>query len=104
MFATCILGGFVSEMGFLLSFLYMTGWVTEYSEQGSAKEISQAVGTLSLIVGNGVGLLIGIIAEQTVVAPFFYLSFVLKAIPLLVLSLLGQYLSKGGILVCFVML
>jgi len=64
-FAVCMIGSFISEMGFLLSFLFMTGWITKYSDVHTAKEISQEVGTLSLLIGNGFGLALALLAENT---------------------------------------
>jgi hypothetical protein len=92
-FGACLMGDFLAEMGFLLSFLYMTGWVSQYTDLGSAKEICQQVGTFSLIFGNSMGLLIGYMAERTqVVAPFFYVAFILKGIPLIILATMGNNL------------
>jgi hypothetical protein len=31
-FGVCMIGSLISEMGFLLSFLYMTGWISAYTE------------------------------------------------------------------------
>ena len=30
-FGVCMVGSLISEMGFLLSFLYMTGWISAYT-------------------------------------------------------------------------
>jgi MFS family permease len=39
-FAVCMVGAFISEMGFLLSFLFMTGWLTKYLPDDAARELS----------------------------------------------------------------
>lgn len=89
-FGVCMMGSLISEMGFLLSFLYMTGWVSAYTELSEAKEISQIVGTYSLCIGSFVGLVFGYLADKTRVAPFLYISFILRGLALLTLAIFGE--------------
>ena len=101
-FGVCMVGSLISEMGFLLSFLYMTGWISAYTELSKAKEISQIVGTYSLCVGSFVGLIFGFFADKTRVAPFLYISFMLRGLALLSLAIFGDKLDEVSILGCFI--
>jgi hypothetical protein len=97
-----MIGSLISEMGFLLSFMFMTGWVSAYTELSKAKEISQNVGSYSLCIGSLAGLFFGFLAEKTRVAPFLYISFILRGLALLSLATFGDKLDEMSILVCFI--
>jgi hypothetical protein len=101
-FGVCMIGSLISEMGFLLSFLYMTGWISAYTELSKAKEISQIVGTYSLCIGSFTGLVFGFLADKTRVAPFLYISFILRGLALLCLAVFGDKLDEMSILACFI--
>lgn len=96
------MGSLISEMGFLLSFLFMTGWVSAYTELSKAKEISQIVGSYSLCIGSTAGLIFGFLADKTRVAPFLYISFILRGLALLCLATFGDKLDETSILICFI--
>lgn len=89
-----MIGAFISEMGFLLSFLFMTGWVAQYTTAQTAKEFSQEIGITALLVGNTLGLCLAIVADRTnKVIPMLALSFLIKGVPLFILGILRNHLA-----------
>ena len=101
-----MVGSLISDMGILLTFFYMSGWVTNYSPtMTEAKEVSALVASLSLFLGAVLGLGFQYLADYTkTVASVFYLSFILRAAALLIISTFGAALSTNQIIVCFVSL
>ena len=86
-----MVGSLISDMGTLLTFFYMSGWVTNYSPtMTEAKEVSALVASLSLFLGAVLGLGFQYLADYTkTVASVFYLSFILRAAALLIISTFG---------------
>ncbi len=68
------------------------------------KVISQLVGTYSLIIGSILGLFLGFVADRTRIAPYFYISYIARGLSLVFLSTIGEGMTEGWIVVCFVAL
>jgi hypothetical protein len=97
-----MIGSLISEMGVLLPFMFMTGWVSAYTELSQAKEISQIVGSYSLCIGSLAGLIFGLLGDKTSFAPFLYFSFIIRGLALLTLATFRDKLNQTSILVCFI--
>ena len=76
------LGYFVSEMGYLLSFVYINAWTSQFfmdqSESSGleeAKALSETITTTSMVIGLFVGLLLGHFIDRCRIGPLFIVCF-----------------------------
>lgn len=62
------------------------------------------IGSISLVFGSVLGLFIGYIADKTRIAPYFYASYALRGVPLIILAKNPSWLTEKIIITCFVAL
>ena len=122
-FSFSLIGTLISKMGFLLSFLYTTGWILlSFSHRWQCKiskplewlsgykycdekVLTASISAYSLLIGSCIGLLVGYTAQKTKThALFFYLCFLVRGVSLMVLGLYDEKLTNIWIIVCFVSL
>ena len=86
------MGAFVSEMGYLLSFIYINAWTSQFfiddEENGleKAKSLSSMITTSSMVIGLFMGLILGQVIDKTKAVPIYLLCFAFRALGLFVMT------------------
>ena len=100
------MGLYVSEMGYLLSFVFINAWTSQFFVDhpdglSKAMELSEMITTTSMVIGLFMGLMIGHIIDRSAIIPVFILCFMVRAAGLLLMTcLITNFEEQKGLLYC----
>ena len=84
-------GCYVSEMGYLLSFVFINAWTSQFFVNHTdgldkAKDLSEAILSLSMIIGLIVGGILGHVIDKCQIAPVYILCFMVRGLGLFMMT------------------
>ena len=82
---------YVSEMGYLLSFVFINAWTSQFFVDQTdglekAKDLSETILSLSMIIGLVVGGILGHVIDKCQIAPTFILCFLVRGLGLVMMT------------------
>ena len=95
-FTVCFIGMMIVDMGFILSAIYFSAWVsTQYfdnSEEGiiKSKEMVEEISSLTIFMGVLFGLLAGFLSDKVRMGPLLIFSFGVRALGLLMMPFVSK--------------
>ena len=84
-------GLYVSEMGYLLSFVFINAWTSQFFVDhpdglSKAMDLSAMITTTSMVIGLFMGLLLGHIIDRCAIIHVFLLCYLTRAVGLLIMT------------------
>ena len=110
-FNICYAGLFVSEMGYLLSLVYINAWVSQFfigQDEGimMAKSLSEQICSLSMIIGIFLGIAIGymIDSKDRKILPYCIALFLFRGVGLVTMTtIVTDFKTQMPLLIaCFI--
>ena len=82
---------YVSEMGYLLSFVFINAWTSQFFVDQTdglekAKDLSETILSLSMVIGLVVGGILGHVIDKCQIAPTFILCFLVRGLGLVMMT------------------
>lgn len=94
-YMVCFMGMMVSEMGFILSSIYINAWVSTYFDNThdgiiEAKSLSEEISSLTLLMGILFGLLVGFLSDKLRIVPLLLISYGIRATGLIMMPFVAK--------------
>ena len=102
----CYCGLYVSEMGYLLSFVFINAWTSQFFVDhtdglSKAMNLSETITTTSMFIGLILGLALGHIIDRCAIICIFLICYLTRAAGLMIMTcVITDFERQTGLLYC----
>ena len=102
----CYCGLYVSEMGYLLSFVFINAWTSQFFVDhpdglSKAMDLSEVITTTSMGIGLFMGLVLGHVIDRCAIMYVFISCYLTRAAGLMIMTcVITDYEQQRGLLYC----